>query len=112
MAEYYFKLSEIYRTFSAEDQNTRKLALKVAVKVLEIIVFKFPKSDRADNALWGMANLIREYGVKDQLSEEQCYKKIVEEYPNSAHKAEAQKRLAFLKRPGSPSPAKKGGKGT
>lgn len=112
MAEYYFKLSEIYRTFAAEDQNTRKLALKVAVKVLEIIVFKFPKSDRADNALWGMANLIREHGVKDQLSEEQCYKKIVEEYPNSAHKTEAQKRLAVLKRPGGSTPAKKGGKGS
>jgi hypothetical protein len=111
MAEYYFKLSEIYRTFATEDKNTRQLALKVAVKVLEIIVFKFPKSDRADNALWGMANLIREHGVKDQLTEEQCYSKIVDEYPNSAHKAEAQKRLSFLKRQSGPSPVKKGSKG-
>jgi hypothetical protein len=111
MAEYYYKLGEIYRTYAAEDENTRRLALKVAVKILEIIVFKFPKSEKADKALWGMANLIREHGVKDLISEEQCYKKIVDEYPNSGHRAEAQKRLAFLKRPSSPSPDKKGGKG-
>jgi hypothetical protein len=111
MAEYYYKLSDIYRTYATDDENTRRLSAKVAVKILEIIVFRFPKSEKADKALWGMANLIREYGVKDQLTEEQCYKKILEEYPNSSYRSEAQKRLAFLKRQGVPSPSKKGGKG-
>jgi hypothetical protein len=110
MAEYYYKLSEIYRGYASDDEAVRRFAKKVTVKVLEIIVFKFPSSEKADEALWSMANIIKEHGVKDQLSEEQCYRKIVDEYPNSAFRAEAQKRLAFLKRQSGPPPDNKGGK--
>jgi hypothetical protein len=111
MAEYYYKLGEIYRSYASDDEAVRRLAKKVTVKVLEIVVFKFPGSEKADEALWSMANLIREHGVKDQLSEEQCYRKIVDEYPNSGFRAEAQKRLSFFKRRSGPSPDDRGGKG-
>ena len=111
MAEYYYKLSEIYKGYTTTDDGVRRLAFTAAVKILEIIYFKYPGSEKADRALWDIANLIRSHGVKDQLSEDQCYRKILDEYPASGYKAEAQRRINFLKRQSAPPPSKKGTRG-
>jgi hypothetical protein len=97
IARYYFDLSEIYRNFETEDESELEMAVLVSVKILEVIVFQYPQTQTADDALWEMANWIREYGIMDVLSEEECYKKIISEYPESIFNDEAKERIEEIK---------------
>ena len=93
IAEYYYNLSGIYAGYPAEDEVFQRQARLVAIKILEIIYFMFPRSERADDALWDMANIIRESSVRDVLREKECYRAIVKEYPTSIFAEEARTRL-------------------
>ncbi len=98
IAEYYYSLSEIYRNYETEDPHVQQLALLVSIKLLEIIYFNYSGSQRSDDALWEMANLINEHGVQDVLGEMDCYRKILEEYPESIFSEESKARLQAMKR--------------
>ncbi len=90
---FYFELAELYRNYETEDENVKKMAILSSLKVLEIIVFFYPNSQTADDALWEMANIISEHGISDVLSEEECYKKLLREYPESIFSDEAKSRI-------------------
>lgn len=98
IAEYYYSLSEIYRNYETEDPHVQQLALLVSIKLLEIIYFNYSGSQRSDDALWEMANLINEHGVQDVLDEMDCYRKILKEYPDSIFSEESKARLQAMKR--------------
>jgi hypothetical protein len=93
ISEYYFELAEIYRNFETEDEDVRDMTILSSLKVLEIIVFFYPASQTADDALWEMANIINEHGISDVLGEEECYRKLLEEYPESIFFDEAKARI-------------------
>ena len=93
ISEYYYNLSDIYRNYSAEDDTVPEQAHLVAVKILEIIYFMFPGSKRADDALWDMANIIRDDLTRDILGEEDCYRAILKKYPESMFAEEARARI-------------------
>ncbi len=97
IAEYYYKLSEIYMNYETDEKKEKNMAYAAAEKLLEIIYFKYPKSDKADDALWETANIIREFGVADVLSEEECYRKIINEYHDSIFVDESKNRLKDFK---------------
>jgi hypothetical protein len=97
IAEYFYSLSEIYRNYDTTEPGLVRSALLVSVKLLEIIYFKYPKSQRADDALWEMANVIREHNIRDELGERECYSKLVKEYPESIFFKEARARLKGMK---------------
>ncbi|MBA7648204.1 hypothetical protein ES703_55987 [subsurface metagenome] len=99
ISEYYYDFSELYRNYDTDDETVREMAVLVSVKMLEVIVFNYPVSQGADDALWGMANTIREHGIEDVLSEEECYQKIVNEYPESIFNDEAKVRIDLIKNP-------------
>jgi hypothetical protein len=90
---FYFELAEIYRNFETEDEDVKKMAILSSLKVLEIIVFFYPISQTADDALWEMANIISEHGISDVLGEEECYRKLLREYPESIFSDEAKARI-------------------
>ena len=96
LAYYYYTLSDMYRNYNTEDQEVYNSALLVAVKMLEIVYFIFRDSDQADDALWEIANMSREFGIVDVLSEKECYQKIVDEYPDSVYSEEAKVRLGYI----------------
>ncbi|MFW6138734.1 MAG: tetratricopeptide repeat protein [Spirochaetota bacterium] len=98
VSDYYFKLSEMYRNYDTESTEERMMAHQVAVKLLEIVYFYYPDSSRADDALWDIANIKREYNIGEVLSERECYRKIVKEYPESIFVKEANSRLESMKR--------------
>jgi hypothetical protein len=93
IVEYYYSLSEIYRNYKTESSQELQLARLVSIKLLEIIYFTYPKSQRADDALWEMANLINDHGIQDLLDEEECYRRILREYPGSIFREESRARL-------------------
>jgi hypothetical protein len=93
ISEFYFELAEIYRNYETEDENVQKMAIMSSLKMLEIIVFFYPGSQIADDALWEMANIINEYGISDVLGEEECYRKLLKEYPESIFSDEAKARI-------------------
>lgn len=95
-SEYYYKMSEIYRNYNARTEKEKRMAFIVSIKLLEIIYFRYPESSRSDAALWELANTIREIKVKDVLSEEECYRKIISEYPDSAFYGESKVRLEAI----------------
>jgi len=97
IAEYYYKLSEIYMNYETDEKKEKKMAYAAAQKLLEIIYFEYPKSDKADDALWETASIIREFGVVDVLSEENCYRKIIDEYKDSIFVDESKRRLEKFK---------------
>jgi len=97
IAEYYYELSEIYMNYETDDKNEKDMAYAAAQKLLEIIYFKYPKSDKADDALWEIANIIREFGISDILGEKDCYQKIIDEYQGSIFIDESKKRLENFK---------------
>ncbi len=97
IAEYYYKLSEIYMNYETDEKKEKNMAYAAAEKLLEIIYFKYPKSDKADDALWETANIIREFGVADVLSEKECYRKIINEYHDSIFVDESKNRLKNFK---------------
>jgi hypothetical protein len=97
ITEYFYSLSEIYRNYETPETRLVRSALLVSVKLLEIIYFKYPQSQRADDALWEMANVIREFHVRDELGERECYNKLVKEYPESIFFKEARARLKGMK---------------
>lgn len=92
-SEYYYRMSEIYRNYNAQTEKERRMAFIVSLKMLEIIYFRYPESSRADDALWELANTIREVKLKDVLSEEDCYRKIISEYPGSVFYQDSKLRL-------------------
>jgi len=96
IVEYYFNLSDIYRHYSTEDGMVREQAHLVAVKILEIICFLYPDSRRADDALWGVANLIQNGSQSDILTEEDCYQTLRDRYPGSPFAEEAAARIAAM----------------
>jgi hypothetical protein len=96
ISDYYYKLSEIYMNYETDDDSMKKKAYAAAQKLLEIIYFRYPKSEKADDALWETAGIIREFGVEDVLSESDCYKKIVNEYKDSIFVEESKRRLEEL----------------
>jgi len=98
ISEYYYKLSEIYMNYDTIDEDERKTASIVSIKLLEIIYFKYPDSDLADDALWDIANIAREYGISNSLSEEDCYRKIINEYHESIFIEESKERFKNLKK--------------
>jgi hypothetical protein len=69
------------------------MALVVSLKILELIYFNYPDSSRADDSLWEIAQTVLEYDISDVLSEEDCYRKIIDEYPDSLFVEEAEARL-------------------
>ena len=93
IAEYYYKLSEIYRDFETDDSSIMRMAYTVSVKIFEVIYFNYPESQRADDSLWEIAQISEEYGIVDILSKEECYKKIVDEYPESIFAEEVKIRV-------------------
>jgi len=97
LANYYYKLSEIYREYEAQKENVFNEAMLTAVKVLEIIYFYYPETEKADNALWEIATIIREHGISDVLDEEECYRKIINEYPESIFATKAKERIDLIK---------------
>jgi hypothetical protein len=97
IAEYYYSLSEIYRNYDASTEREKMMAVLVSVKLLEVIYFTFPDTGRADDALWEMANMLREYGIQDRISELECYNKIIEEYPESIFLDESNVRIRDMK---------------
>lgn len=96
MSEYYYTLSEIYRNYDTENEDIRKKAITVTIKILELIYYIYPESPRADDALWDIANIIREYAINDILEEEDCYRIILEEYPESIFLEEAEIRIKVI----------------
>ena len=56
----------------------------------------YPDTQRADDSLWEMANVIREHGINDELQERECYEKIVEEYQESIFLEESKSRLKSM----------------
>ena len=96
IVEYYYSLSEIYRNYETESPQELQLARLVSIKLLEIIYFTYPESQRADDALWEMANLINEHGIQDLLDEEECYQRILREYPGSIFREESRARLKAM----------------
>jgi hypothetical protein len=96
LAEYYYELSGIYRDYETDDEEIKHKAYLVSVKILELIYYLYPKSQRADDALWDMANIIRDHDAIDILSEDECYGKIINEYPESAFVEEAKARIEAL----------------
>jgi hypothetical protein len=98
ITEYYYSLSEIYRNYDALTEREKMTAVLVSVKLLEIIYFTFPDTVRADDALWEMANMLREYGIRDRIGELECYKKIVEEYPESIFLDESKSRIMDMEK--------------
>jgi len=97
IAEYFYSLSEIYRNYNTSSPQVMRSALLVSVKLLEIIYFKYPKTQRADDALWEMANVIREHHVQNELGEKECYRRLVKEYPESIFLEESKTRLKSMK---------------
>ena len=93
ISEYYYKFSELYRDYETDSEDTRVMALVVSVKILELIYFNYPDSSRADDSLWEIAQTVLDYEISDILTEEDCYKKIIEEYPDSLFVEEASARL-------------------
>ena len=93
ISEYYYKFSELYRDFETDNDNIREMALIVSLKILELIYFNYPNSHRADDALWEIAQTVAESSIVDVLSEEECYRRIVDEYPESLFAGEARTRL-------------------
>ncbi len=93
IAEYYYKLSEIYRDFETDDSSIRRMAYTVSVKIFEVIYFTYPESQRADDSLWEIAQISEEYGIVDIFSKEECYKKILDEYPESIFAEEVKIRV-------------------
>ena len=93
MAKQYFILGNMYTNYETDKDDIRKKAFLVAVKIFEIVYFKYPKSTIADDALWDMAMIIHETGVSDLISEEDCYKKIVKDYPESDYYSDALKNI-------------------
>ncbi len=96
IGEYYYKLSEIYKNYETEDIAVREKAVLVSIKMQEIIIYNYPQSQSADDALWEMSNTIREYDIKDILSEEDCYRKLIADYPESIFIEEAKVRLQLM----------------
>ena len=96
IVEYYYTLSEIYRNYETEDEHVQSLARLVSIKLLEVIYFVYQESQRADDALWEMANMINEYGIRDLLDEAECYRIIIKSYPNSIFREESQARLKAM----------------
>jgi hypothetical protein len=96
ISEYYYNLGDIYRNYRTDDDAVREWAQLVAVKTLEIIYFKYPGSKRAADALWDMANIIRDHAVVDVLDEEDCYRRILREYPESLSAREAGERIESM----------------
>jgi hypothetical protein len=93
ISEYYYKFSELYRDYETDSEDTRVMALVVSLKILELIYFNYPDSSRADDSLWEIAQTVLEYDISDVLSEEDCYRKIIDEYPDSLFVEEAEARL-------------------
>ena len=96
IVEYYYSLSEIYRNYETESPQVQDQARLVSIKLLEIIYFTYPESQRADDALWEMANLINEHGIQDLLDEKECYQRILREYPGSIFREESRERLKAM----------------
>jgi hypothetical protein len=96
ISEYYYKFSELYRDFETDSKEIREMALVVSVKILELIYFNYPDSQRADDSLWEVAQTAADYKIVDVLSEEECYRKIVDEYPESLFAEEARARLGAI----------------
>jgi hypothetical protein len=93
LSEHLYALSEVYLNYPAEDQEGKNRSYTVALKLLEIIYFRYPDAERADDALWDMANLIRRFEIQNRLTEEECYRRIVREYPKSLFYKESVERL-------------------
>ncbi|MFW6180315.1 MAG: tetratricopeptide repeat protein [Spirochaetota bacterium] len=93
LAEQYYQLSEIYLNFESEDSREVEQASAVALRILEIIYFQYPETERADDALWDMANLMRQRRIRGRLSERECYRRLLAEYPRSMFAEEAARRL-------------------
>ncbi len=96
ISEYYYKFSEFYRDYETDNEETRVMALVVSLKILELIYFNYPESSRADDSLWEIAQTVLEYGIVDVLGEEDCYRKIIDEYPDSLFAEEAAARLEAI----------------
>jgi hypothetical protein len=96
IVEYYYTLSEIYRTYETDSAQIRNFAHLVSIKLLEIIFYTYPDSGRADDALWEMANIIREYGIRDLIDEAECYRTILKAYPASIFREESRARLKAM----------------
>jgi len=96
IAKYYYKLSDMYKNYSTTDDSIKEMAFIVAIKLLEIIYFYYPKTANADESLWNIANMIRETGIKDFLNEITCYKKIISEYPDSLFAGESIGRVKVM----------------
>ncbi|KKL18945.1 hypothetical protein LCGC14_2470470, partial [marine sediment metagenome] len=79
-----------------DNEETRVMALVVSLKILELIYFNYPESSRADDSLWEIAQTVLEYGIVDVLGEEDCYRKIIDEYPDSLFAEEAAARLEAI----------------
>jgi len=93
ISERYLALSGIYANYATDDDTIRENALLISIKILEIICFNYPHTENADDAYWAMANTIRETGLQDQLTEEECYRIIIEDYPESGYNRESKKRI-------------------
>jgi hypothetical protein len=98
IAEYYYELSDIYKNYETDDEEVQQKAYRVSVKILELLYYNYPESKRADDALWDMANIIRDYDVADMLREDACYRIIVNEYPESPFVEEATARLESMEK--------------
>ena len=98
IAEYYYELSNIYRDYETEDDEVQQKAYLITVKILELLYYIYPESKRADDALWDMANIIRDYDVADMLQEDACYRIIINEYPESTFAEEAKSRLESIEK--------------
>jgi hypothetical protein len=96
LAENLYGLSELYLNYPTEGPEEKERACTVSLKLLEIVYFRFPDTERADDALWDMANLIRRFWIRDRLTEEQCYRRIIREYPESLFFEESLDRLENL----------------
>jgi hypothetical protein len=97
IAEYFYTLSEIFMNYETSETDIKEMAVLVSIKFLEIIYFNYPETQRADDALWEMANHIREYGVEDEIGEIECYNKILSEYPESIFADESGARIQTLR---------------
>ena len=89
IAEQYFILGNMYANYETNSEDVKGRAFLVAVKIFEIIYYKYPETSVADDALWDMAMIMRETGISDAIAEEECYKKIVENYPDSDYYQDA-----------------------
>jgi hypothetical protein len=97
ISEYYYKFSELYRDYETDSDEIREMALFVSIKILELIYFNYPDSHRADDSLWEIAQTVAKSDLVDILSEEECYKRIIDEYPESLFAEEARARLDAIK---------------